>query len=233
MPQYCIELGCDKHASYNYPGAKGRITCKKHHLYGMVNSKEHPKCRTPDCEKYAAVNCLCVSCARKNGVEGVIRTKCKTPECEKQAYHGLDGYCISCFNEIHGIIRNPDLNTFKIFLKNKFPEFYLKTEFDILCFRIDFLFELEELFFAIEYDQNQHKWKYPPEKEAKREEEILEKLMEKKRTVFIRFNPSNYRIGGKLQKTSLEKRFEKLGEFIEECISDQTKSGIFRLFYDE
>ena len=54
-------------------------------------------------------------------------------------------------------------------------------------------------------------------------------LSKKKRTVLIRFNPSR----SKLQKTPLEQRFEKLGEFIEECISDQTKSGIFRLFYDE
>ena len=231
MPQYCVELGCEKNASYNYPGETKPITCKTHHLYGMVK-KEHPKCLTPDCEKYAAVNGLCVSHARKNGWDEIMN-ECKN-KCGKRGISGLNGLCHSCYNEKNSIVKRVSENTFKNFLKDKFPEYCLKTEFSLLTYRIDFLIELEKLFIDIEYDQNQHKWKkYPPKKEAKREKEILEELSGRKRTVIIRFNPDNYRIKGKLMKTPLEERFEKLGDFIEECITDETKSGIFRLFYDE
>ena len=225
MPEYCIELGCEKTTSHAYPGGK-RLTCKEHHLYGMVNVK-NKKC---SCGKFALVNGLCTSCARKDGWEGDNHKKCS---CGKFALHG--DYCRSCFNEKHKIVGNREENMIKNYLKKRFPELCLKTEFRICNYKTDFLFELEELFIAIEHDRNQHKDRrsYPPEREAKRQKEILEELSKKKRTVLVRFNPSNYRVGGKLMKTPLEERFKKLGELIQECISDETKSGIFYLFYDE
>ena len=39
--------------------------------------------------------------------------------------------------------------------------------------------------------------------------------------------------GGINYNPPMEERFEKLRELIQECISVQTKSGIFRLFYNE
>ena len=200
MPKHCIELGCEKWPSHNYPEAKGRITCKEHRLYGMIDVK-HLKCQETGCEKGAVDN----------------------------------GYCRSCHNEKNGIVKRVGENTFKNYLKNRFPELTPKTEFYILCYRIDFLIETKKLFVAIEHDKDQHKdsWSYPKEKEAKRENEIFEELSKKKRTVIIRFNPNNYRIGGKLMKTPLEKRFEKLEDLISECIFDETKSGIYKLFYNE
>ena len=234
MPQYCIELGCGKTSSYGYPGG-GRLTCKEHHLYGMEDVK-NKKCEDFNvCGNFAqrGLDGLCISCARKNGWDGVYN-ECKD-KCGKQAINGLNGLCLSCYNVKHGIVKNPGENMFKNYLKEKFPEFCSKTEFSLLTYRIDFLIELEELFIAIEHDEKQHKdsRNYPPEQEAKREEEILAELTKKKRSVIIRFNPNNYRVGGRLMKTPLEERFEKLGKFIEECISDKTKSGIFRLFYNE
>ena len=291
MPQYCIELGCEKQALYAYPGGAKPITCKTHLLYGMVDVRNNRctqgcgrfvvkdglciSCARKDgwdgpmrecknkCGKEARINGLCIQCVRKDGWTGPIReckNKCgKEPvknglctwctrkegwvgpmkecknKCGKEAQGGTDGCCTSCYNETQGIIKNPVVNTFKKFLKDKFPELKLKTEFYLLNYRIDFLIEMEELFIGIEYDQDQHKhkWKYPLEKEKQREKEILEELSQKKRTVLIRYNPSNYRIGRKLQKTPLEQRLEKLEELISESISDQSKSGIFWLFYDE
>ena len=194
MTKYCIELGCNKQPSFNYPEEKKPITCREHHLYGMVNVREYKRC---PCGKF-------------------------THHCD---------YCISCYNEQNGIVRNKGENMLKNYLKERFPQLCLKTEFKICNYKIDFLLELVELFIVIEHDEKQHKdkWKYPVEREAQREKKIFEKLSEKKRTVLIRFNPSS----SKLQKTPLEQRLEKLGEFIEECISDETKSGIFKLFYDE
>ena len=197
MPQYCIEFGCEKQASYGYPGTQKRITCKKHHLYGMVSVKEHKKCK---CGKFTVDN----------------------------------GLCISCNNLNQGIVRNDGENILKNYLKERFPELCLKTEFYLLIYKTDFLLELEELFIVIEHDQDQHKGKrYPPKREVKREQEIFEKLSKKKRTVLIRFNPSNFTVNDTKVEVPLEDKFDMLGEFIEKCISDQTKSGIFRLFYDE
>ena len=197
-------------------------------------------CWEPDCDKQSNYNypgrtkpIFCKTHADlENGMVDVSNVKCKN-NCGKQAQNG--DYCRTCFNENQGIVHYVGENILKNYLKERFLELCLKTEFYILTYKIDFLLELEELFIAIEHDENQHKHSkcYPIGKEAKREKEIFEELMREKRSVLIRFNPSNYRIGKKLMKTPLKERFEKLGDFITECIFDETKSGIFRLFYDE
>ena len=230
MPQYCIELECGKQPSYGYPGGPN-LTCKEHHLYGMENVK-CPRCKTIGCEKFTHVNGYCIDCARKNGVEGVIGTECKN-KCGKQAQ--VDGFCKSCYNNEREIVRNSGENNFKNYLKESFPDCCLRTEFYILKYKIDFLIELEKLLVSIEHDENQHKdkSKYPIEREAQRGKEIFEKLSKKKRTVFIRFNPDNFKVNGIKVEVPLEDKMEMMCDFIEECISDETKSGIFRLFYDE
>ena len=165
---------------------------------------------------------------------GMVDVANKRCGCGKFPHHG--DYCLSCYNEKNGIVKRVKEKTFKNYLKNRFPELCLKTEYYILTYKIDFLIELEELFIALEHDEKQHKDNrrdYPPERETKRENQIFEKLSEQKRTVLIRFNPSNYRIRGKLMKTPLEQRLEKLEDLISECIFDENKSGIFKLFYDE
>ena len=228
MPKYCVELGCNKYPSYNYPGVKGRVACTDHYLYGMVNVK-NLKC---SCGKYTQndLNGLCTLCARKNGKVSPVRG-CKN-NCGKEKKNG--DYCISCYNEKNGIVKKVGEITLKNFLKDKFPELRLKTEFKILTYRVDFILELEKLIIVIEHDQKQHRGMiYPPERETERENEIFEELSKHKRCVIIRFNPDNYRLGGDLMKTPLEQRFEKIEDLISECIFDDTKSGIFRLFYNK
>ena len=182
------------------------------------------------CGKRAVVNELCVSCARKDGWKGKLKEKmCLCGKCAV-----VNELCISCYNEKHGIIRNPAVNAFKNFLKSKFPEYKLKTEFYILNYQLDFLIEMEELFIGIEYDQDQHKnTNYIPEEERKRETKIFQKLSSKKRTCVIRFNPSKYKVREKKYNPPMEERLKKLEDLISECIFDESKSGIFRLFYDE
>ena len=256
MTRFCIEPGCLKTAVFNHPGDLPMF-CKLHTDFegGMVNvkNKRCKKCikiarvdglcvscarkdgweekvnqKMCPCGKQVQVDGLCISCARKNGWKG--KMKKKMCPCGKRAH--ADELCMSCYNELQGIVRNPSEIAFKNFLKNKFPQYELKTEFYILGYQIDFLMEMVEMIIAIEYDQDQHKT-YNPEKERKRETEIFQKLSSKKRTVLIRFNPSKYKVGKKIYNPSMEQRLEKLEEMILECIQYKNKSGIFKLFYDE
>ena len=262
MPQYskCWEPGCNKTSYYNYEGRIKALFCGTHADLenGMINVKSKRcecgkqahvdgfcvSCARKDgwdgtiknymnrcksgCGKFVQINSFCVSCAREDGWDGV-KNECRN-KCGKQAAVGR--LCTSCHNEQHGIVQNIGEDMLQKYLKE---QFCLKTQYYIAPYQIDFLIELEELLIVIEHDENQHKdkSKYPIEREAQREEEILKKLMEKKRTVFIRFSPSNFTVDCIKVEVPLEDKFNMLGEFIEECISDQTKTGIFRLFYDE
>jgi hypothetical protein len=59
--------------------------------------------------------------------------------------------------------------------------------------------------------------------------------------VFLRFNPNNFRVNGKLQKVNMQKRLEMLLKWTEYCIekspeaTDSKESGVKYkyLFYNE
>ena len=85
MPQYCWEPDCEKHAYYNYPGRTRPIFCKTHadSENGMIYVR---RCKNK-CGKQTqgGLNGLCISCARKDGWDG-IRNECKN-KCGKEELH--------------------------------------------------------------------------------------------------------------------------------------------------
>ena len=231
MPHYCIELGCLCTARYNHPGEKP-FFCKKHADFegGMVNTRDK-MCKN-GCGKRAVINELCVKCARKNGWDKLAKKECKNG-CGKQSRTGFDDFCRACFNETNGI---PNYiigeRNIKLYLCKNFPNLLFKTSWSVIKYFVDFYIELSEVIIVLENDPNQHKnSRY--KNETKRENEIFAELSKKKRTVLIRFNPDDFKVNGIKVEVPLEDKMEMLGEFIEHCIADETKSGIFRLFYDE
>ena len=229
MPHYCVEPGCNKAPSFNYPGTTSRIYCAEHHLNGMVNVAAK-KCKTPDCDKFAQVDGFCRKCVRRQGWDGVFNP-CK--KCGKNDAR-INGLCRSCYNKLQGIYNgSPSEKRLYNFLQNKFPELDFGTEVGILSYKVDFLCELNGSFIMIANDENAHrnKWNslYTKEDERLRQNKIYDYLSAKKRTVIIRFNCGKKNI----TEEEIDRRQNALENLISYCLFDENISGIFYLFYDE
>ncbi len=56
--------------------------------------------------------------------------------------------------------------------------------------------------------------------------------------IFLRFNPDNFRVEGKLQKINMQKRLDTLSKWVTHCLNlkeepDQPSIRIKHLFYDD
>ncbi len=158
--------------------------------------------------------------------------------CPKSKMKKYRNHCTTCFVELFpddpltktAYIANKELNVLR-YLTETFPDVFIHnhrlliTDRDNTCTqhnrRIDFQTAIGKYVFCIEVDENQHKW-YNPIDEEKRIMQIYENADRK--MVFIRFNPDNYKQGGKLKKTPLKKRLIPLRNKIKEII-DRIENG--------
>ena len=114
----------------------------------------------------------------------------------------------------------------KAYLCNEFPDLFVHNRRIVLgdCaapYRryLDFYTFLGKYLVVIEVDEKQHNTtKYRDDEEA-RIHEIHNNIGVDKKMVFIRFNPSSYRIGGKIKRTSYETRLIKLKETVQEVLT--------------
>jgi hypothetical protein len=103
--------------------------------------------------------------------------------------------------------------------------------------RPDRVYDCGTHFVVVEIDENQHKG-YSKEDncELVRMHQIYEAVG--MHTVFLRFNPNNFRVEGKLQKVNMQKRLELLTKWVEKCVKtlpvdEHNKVQYKFLYYDE
>nr|QBK92625.1 MAG: endonuclease [Pithovirus LCPAC401] len=130
----------------------------------------------------------------------------------------------------------------KDYLTNEFPGMFIHNKSPILPNkshkkRIDFQTEVNSYMLYIEVDEYQHK-KYDPLDEKERTRQIQEDIG--RNVIFIRFNPDNYKEGGKMKKIPLDERYPvlkaKINEVIEKIENGDGYSDLiteFKLFYDD
>ena len=109
--------------------------------------------------------------------------------------------------------------------------------------RPDRIYEFKNYIVIIEIDENQHKGYHCVVKETEmaRMYDIGSNILETKNksTIFVRFNPDNYRLGGKIQKYSMPKRLDLLLKWVKYFINeykpktDNDNVKYIKLFYDE
>jgi hypothetical protein len=161
----CKELGCKIHATFGTPNTTERLYCRNHTKPGLVDN---------------------------------VSQKCLTEGCETQVYcHSNNNYCLACFQKVFPekpIERN--LKVKEIATVEFIKQFYQNIITDEMIKggtsqkRPDIMKEYPNYVIICEIDENQHK-KYKKDNDAARIEIIKNDL--KKLTVFIRFNPDNYK----------------------------------------
>ena len=233
---------CGTSATYGFPQNSPTccVSCKK---AGMI-SKPNSKCRIRSCGEKARYGTKtpihCELHKRGNDIDLVERNCVK---CGKLDVVNQAGICVNfCLISDEGM---------KIYQKNQ------KTKQDrvlkVLTTKIgkpslvdkivdrdcgkerpDIVYDEKTFNIIVETDENQHKHGYCPEGERNRMRNIY-MACEGKPVVFIRYNPDNYYVNGKLQKTSLKKREETLIRWInhfQKMDSLKCALSVLYLFYD-
>lgn len=141
---------------------------------------------------------------------------------------------------------NHDELKVKAYLANEFPDVFTHNGRLVIgnCsapYRryIDFHVMIDGVLLAVEVDENQHRG-YSQDDEELRIQQILHNIGVDKTMVFIRFNPSPYKVGGVRKRTGLGTRLQHLKETVESVIG-RIRDGVgytdphteIKLFFDE
>jgi hypothetical protein len=206
----CIIDNCEITPFYNYKGKKTGLYCSGHKLDGMIDVKnktcKNSKCGLRPCYNYEneKEGIYCKE-HKKNNMIDVINLTCKSGWCDIYVRNDKnDGYCLNCF--IHLFPDKPVSRNYKT--KEKAVVDYVKENFkdiDLTCDktvkegcsrrRPDIFIDLGYQVIIVEVDENQHQ-DYDCSCENKRLMELSQDVNHRP-TVFIRFNPDDYKDGRK------------------------------------
>lgn len=213
---FCKFEYCKIKRTYNFKGLPPKF-CFTHKLEGMIDVK-NSCCEYKDCDKqpsYNFENCNTIKFCYKHKLDGMIdirnrNNKCLTEFCSIiiRTNSRYKGYCLRCF--IHLFPDEPVTRNYKT--KETAVVQHLLTEFPIEKYswvvdkkisdgcskkRPDLLLDLGYQVLIIEVDEEQHKrTTYDISCENKRLMELSQDVNHRP-TIFIRFNPDDYKINNK------------------------------------
>lgn len=219
ISQSCKFEDCEERARYNYIDKKGAMYCLKHKQENMVD-KNKKICIIENCIKYASFkdeNNKVLYCAEHKTHDTISNKNkiCLFDGCKTAAYFGTKEntkmYCA-----LHRQDKPKQITKELIvcdYLKNKGIEFiYNKSiSFDLGNHRPDILIKCNTHNIIIEIDEGQHK-QYTKECEYSRMNDMY--IAGKLPTIFIRFNPDDFYVNGKRQRTTINIKMNKLLELI-------------------
>jgi hypothetical protein len=239
----CKYEGCETFPKFNYISEKTAIFCSKHKEPNMVDIN-HAKCKSENCKTVAIYGYIgqelsyCGKCASKISYKGLYKTPNKICEddCKEIAAYGINEplhceehskpeeiclivkTCIGC-NRENEIINKEGLCVEYCQPDKKFQQIKQekKKEKKVLKY----------------LDDNQHKGYSKEENcELVRMHQIYEALGLP--CIFLRFNPDNYRVNGKLVKINITSRLEQLVLWLKYCFELKEPKGILYkfLYYD-
>lgn len=201
-------IRCDKchtTATIGIPGNKPS-RCKRHREEGMISE---PRRRCQNCNKtaiYGRTKQLRCGDHKNTDDYNLIEKRCKG--CELLYILNKDGYCGYCDPTMiknFALVKQRDVKQFLD--KNGFNYDIYDSVIDTNCGkeRPDFVFDCKTHFVVLEVDENQHKNR---DCERIRMINISQSLGLK--TIFIRYNPDDYKINNKKQTVSTLKRHKVL-----------------------
>jgi hypothetical protein len=243
----CLEKNCIKRQIYGYIG-NIRTRCPKHKLPGMFKKPNTPCENCKELATYGITNpkhcedhktseeiCLlvrtCGGCNRESMIlnnEGLCLEFCKPDKLfQEQKMEKKWEKMVLTFLDQH----IPLSDDIKIMDDSIIDNSCNKR-------RPDRAYDCGKHFVFVEVDEEQHKG-YSKEKncELVRMHQIYESTgLIPVDTIFLRFNPHNYRVDGKIQKPSMKEKLSKLVLWVKECLAreDMGYGCIYKkLYYDE
>ena len=228
--------------------------CTRHKQDGM-SPKPRKKCEE-DCNDIAQYGIMTpLHCERHRQKDEIclVERKCTNPECLNN--NGVDildsnGYCVNfCSNMKQYEIfkkhqKKKEEFVSNILLLNIMLPFYLRDErADNGCStsKPDFVYHLGTHIVIVEVDEGQHKGytncgKTKEEKNKRERARMFNHSNEYDHlpVIWIRYNPDNFRVDGKLVKVSDKVRHTTLVKWVQKCINFTDSKGILLkyLFYD-
>jgi hypothetical protein len=228
----CVQAGCKAHVRYGYIG-QGQAYCAKHKLQGMF-TKPNTICQD-DCKELAIYGIAePLHCEEHHTDKEICLLVKKCEGCGKEnMILNKNNRCL--------IYCEPDDTYKQVKREKKFEKLtlsyldkYLQTKVipipiddsitDSMCNkrRPDRVYDCGTHFVIIEVDENQHK-SYDVKDETGCKSELVRMYqiyegLGYMDVVFLRFNPNNFRVAGKLQKVNMQKRLETLLKWTEYCI---------------
>jgi EsV-1-7 cysteine-rich motif len=227
---------CSTVASYGIPSHKPS-RCAKHKLEGMC-IRPTSKCRAKNCEElalYGITRPIHCGLHQENDEANLCLQRCK--RCSSIEICNKDGLCFEyCINsELFKRHNHRKELRIKKLLENKIDQSFYSYDkvIDSSCSlrRPDFAYDCKTHYTIIEVDENQHSG-YLESCEISRMKEITQSIGMP--TIFIRYNPDEYKSDNELNKT---KREQKLIESINHCMTLEPKNSdeflrVMYLFYD-
>lgn len=234
----CNIEDCNTGVLYGLPGHKP-TKCGQHKDEGMIK-QSNKRCITNDCRNIALYGINkqkhCELHKRKNEIN-LIEKRCK--KCNLLEIVNAKQICRYC---------DPELNKKFILAKQKEVKHYLDVNgFNYVSTdriidngtcgreRPDFLFDAGTHYIIIEVDEHQHKGR-PCECEQTRMVNISQSLG--LTTIFIRYNPDEFKVDNKKKSVSINNRLKVLGEWLNHLLNIETNEipgflSVVYLFFDE
>jgi len=247
----CLENGCRKRAIFAQPGVLPEY-CTVHKKVGMT-SKPRKRCEEQECKEIAIYGVDGpVHCEehKKEDEYHLCERECK--KCKRIDVLNREGICVNfCSLEEKDRVVKKLVKKHEEFIGNllkaeiDIPWMYQNEVVDRKCSnkRPDFVYHCGDHIVMIEVDEDQHKsYKcsaYGDTKEGKMKAERVRmyeicQSFDGLPCVFLRYNPDNYRVNGKLVKFSASKRHDILVKWVRKCIREKMDGfGVKYLFYDD
>jgi hypothetical protein len=234
----CVD--CSSRVLYGIPG-NIMTCCAQHKKSGMIR-KPTTKCTTDNCKEIALYGSdkQQIHCEdhKIRGEINLIEKECTS--CKLPCILNADDLCASCDPIKGNIIRLAKQNIVKNYLDQHDYKYIscdkVINNSECIKERPDFLFDCATHYLVLEVDEHQHNSNC--ECEHSRMVNISQALGMP--TLFIRFNPDEYKINKVKHNTTTVKRLKDLGEFLKHYMkisNEQLKKygflSVLYLFYDE
>ena len=248
----CLHPFCKIRATFNLPGMFPEY-CTRHKKDGMI---KQPRKKCKDCDSIAQYGTLVqIHCEEhKTDQEyNLVERTCQNLICAGN--HKIDildrfGHCVSFCSaikesqmlrkhqkkkeEVIGKLIDREILT-SLYMRDQRGDNGCSTS------RPDFVYHLNTHILIIEVDEGQHKG-YNNCGTTKAEKQDVENRrmynmsseFDGLPSIFIRYNPDSYRVGGTIVKTSDQQRHSTLIRWVKKCMTDVPNDGIWvkYLFYD-
>lgn len=233
----CARMGCDKQPSYGNPNDMIPVRCAEHKL-GTDGDVKHKLCEKSSCIVHAnfgdpidQIPKRCASHISKGDVD-VTNRKCNICNKHQVRYGDICAKCDPSVKKRKEYVVVEYLETHANELLNGFTHNRTLSGETGKMYRPDLLFLMTTHAVILEIDEHQHK-RYNQIQENQRMIELQKTLNSP--TIFIRFNPDEYRSQGKLVNPPLENRLTLLSETILNCIEIPCKDriDIVKICYDD
>ena len=254
LSKSCCEVkNCDKRVRYGFPGNFPK-RCAEHQKPGQI-VQPRKRCIIEGCKEiaiYGLYHRLHCENHKEEDEYNLVEKECKS--CNLLMILNEDELCGFCDPNMIKNVRLLKQKEIKTLLDNKNYEYsFYDNMVDSRCGleRPDFVFDCGSYFVVLEVDEEQHK-RYNKQvvnmKNTKKDKIILTYDCEKARmanicyalgmkTIFIRYNPDNYKLNNIKQTTTKTKRHSILLKYLNEMLKQDPEKldflSVAYLFYDE